>query len=369
MTPDGTTAARPESPSRTSTETGHQEMAQLEPGEDDFTANVRSFIRRQLLSNTNLSDQDIQKAWSLLKSGKKLQIRTIKRERTLFAKLRSYDQRKGLIDFFDSQAQLMLAQYKNIEQLLGPADSDWAWPGEHCETLLRQAIAQHLPPNYAAGKGYVLGVRNTEKGPVRSPEIDILVYDAHLFPPIFRMGHFVIVRPEAVVAVIQVKRSLDVNTLTKALANVIDAKQHVANTCSFNAPVIVEKLFAGVVCFQDSISKADVQVLSTSYRTAIQPYVSEFRHGYFLPDFVGTLDGVFLHFLGMNLNDMGYQAFPSVDDGKNIALPFFLFMLIRKIRPFGLEMPPAIPERLRVIEYLKLWEKPAEEANNDPQPT
>lgn len=51
----------------------------------------------------------------------------------------SFDLSPGLVEFYASQATLMLSQYQNIERLLGPTD-DWTAPGTHCEVLLRDFL-------------------------------------------------------------------------------------------------------------------------------------------------------------------------------------------------------------------------------------
>ena len=63
---------------------------------------------------------------------------------------------QGLIDYYASQAELMLVQYRNINQLLG-LTNDWSHPGTHCEVLLRDMIRKSLPLNLSADKGYIYG--------------------------------------------------------------------------------------------------------------------------------------------------------------------------------------------------------------------
>ena len=322
----------------------------------------RSFIRRQLTANSAITDKEIQDNWNALATGESLALKAVKRERTEFAKLQAFNQQDGLTDFYSSQAALLLAQYKNIEQLLGPAGSDWTWPGEHCETLLREAIQKILPPSLGVGKGYVHGIRNEGGSIERCPEIDILIYNREMFAPLFSMDKFVIVYPESVVAAIQVKRSLDANTLAKAVENVVEAKRHVLNTCRFNSTVITEKLFSAIVSFEEGITAGDATAVSGSYKSALQPHITEFHHGFVLPDFICSLSNLFLLFTGVNINKMGYQAFAAEQDGKNVALSALLFFLMRKIRPFGLHLPPAFPEKMTVKGYLPVWEKPSEES-------
>lgn len=329
---------------------------------------VRSFVRRQILANGTISDEQILENWKAHCPGKTLSLKAIRRERTLFTKAASYIQKDGLMDFYTSQAELLLKQYLNIEQLLGPAGSDWTWPGEHCEVLLREAIQRHLPPSLRAGKGYVYGTRLTENGVERSPEIDILIYDADQFAPVFSMDTFVIVRAESVRAAIQVKRTLDANTLMKAVSNVVAAKEHVLATCQFNGSTTTEKMFSAVVSFAEGVQSPSQVDLSASYSAVLQPHITEFHHGYVLPDFVGSLDGVFLHFTGLNTQKMIYQAFPSVWDGKNVSLPVFLYMLVKKIRPFGFHMLPAFPDKLPLKGSISVWQRastPTTDASGD----
>jgi hypothetical protein len=316
---------------------------------------ARSFIRRQLTADGTRTDEKIRESWKAL-TNKELDPKVISRERTLYQKVNSYDHQEGLAEFYTSQANLLLTQYQNIEQLLGPADSDWTWSGEHCEILLRDAIRKVLPKSLRVGKGYIYGLRDTDSGPERSPEIDILIYDSEQFAPIFSMGMFAIVRAESVRGIIQVKRTLDPGTLTKAVANVVAAKQHVLATSQFNAGSTTERTFSAVVGFEDSLQSSGQASLSKTYGSALQPHISKLTDGVILPDFVGTLSGLFLHFPGLNTEKMLYQAFSSLQNGKNAALPYLLYMLAKKIRPYGLHILPAFPEKMDVKGSVVLWQ-------------
>lgn len=336
-----------------------QKKAAVPPG------TKREFIRRQLIANPTFSNDDIIANWEATYRGVELKEQVVKRERTLFDRLNEYDVQLGLQDFFSSQATLLLEQYQNIEQLLGPPDSDWVWVGEHCEVLLRNAIRRHLPPSLAMGKGYIHGARKGPAGIERCPELDIVVYDQERFAPLFSMGDFVILHPDSVVAAIQVKRTLDANTLAKAVNNVVAAKQHVRDTSRLNSSSNTERMFGAVVTYEEGIDKKSENELSASYTSALQPHIDKYHDGFVLPDFVGSLSKMFLVFTGLNANAMGYQAFPSEDDdGRNVALAVLLFLLIRKIRPFGTHLPPAFPEKMKVRDYIELWKKPTNPAGD-----
>jgi hypothetical protein len=117
-----------------------------------------------------------------------------------------------------------------------------------------------------------------------------------------------------------------------------------------------------VVSFEEGVQPTEQTELSRSYSTALQPHISESRHGYVLPDFVGSLTGLFLYFAGVNTNKMLYQAFPSIQNNRNVALPFLLFMMVKKIRPFGYHILPAFPREMPVFGSVSLWQKSEEVA-------
>lgn len=69
----------------------------------------------------------------------------------------------GLFQFYSSQADLLLAQYENITQLLGPT-TDWTHHGTHCETLLRDFLRRHLLKSMSVDKGYEYSNGETQQG-------------------------------------------------------------------------------------------------------------------------------------------------------------------------------------------------------------
>ena len=105
-----------------------------------------------------------------------------------------------------------------LAQLIGSAHAPTL--GSYKERLLRQVIAEFLPRRYQVGTGFVLfpaaqlsgrGESSAARRPPHeiSRQLDLIVYDASEHPVVFREGDFVVVRPEAVRAVIEVKGALD----------------------------------------------------------------------------------------------------------------------------------------------------------------
>lgn len=108
--------------------------------------------------------------------------------------------------------------------------------GRYKEKLLSKAIAEYIPKRFEVGTGFVLFP--TEKffegdipngfdplnmsDHVLSKQCDVIIYDASSFPVIFRDEDFVILRPESVKAVIEVKGSLSPKEIESCLNGIVD---------------------------------------------------------------------------------------------------------------------------------------------------
>ena len=104
--------------------------------------------------------------------------------------------------------------------------------GKYKENLLIKTIKEYLPEKYKVATGFVLFVHEaTENRKLQtgfdplnmgsycvSKQCDILIYDASTIPVVFKDDDFVILRPESVKAVIEVKS----NANTKEISNILN---------------------------------------------------------------------------------------------------------------------------------------------------
>lgn len=255
---------------------------------------------------------------------------------------------EGLIGFYSSQAELMLAQYKNINQLLGPT-KDWSHPGSHCEVLLRDFLRRNLLQWMSVDKGYVYGRVPVGDTTTHCPEIDILIHNVKDYAPVFRLGDFVIVEPEAVLGIIQVKRAFnkvaDSDPLDKGLQQVIGAKQHLLdlliqkrpkNAVAPNIGDLNRSVFSAVVAFDKA---ADVS-LADAILARFNDHLEKKRFGNtemnhnasiaVLPTFVGSLSGVSA-FARRNYNQQTYFLYDVDAHQGNLSLQLMLYNLMSEL--------------------------------------
>jgi hypothetical protein len=250
----------------------------------------------------------------------------------------------GLASYYSSQAEAMLSQFQNINHLLGPTH-DQTHPGTFCEVLLRDFLRRFLPTYLSVDKGYVFGRAVLQGKDIHCPEIDILIHDTHTYAPLFRMGDFVIVQPEAVKAIIQVKKTLTNPEVERGLKNVIHAKAFAVNRQRENNYSPERAIFTAVVGFQ----RGPTEKNGTFYKNALVDWEKKFpsptaKDGmietglWMLPDFIGSIVSCFLFRPGeqsqrveSNKLICPYVAYHSKHNGKNIAIQFLLAATLRAV--------------------------------------
>jgi len=105
----------------------------------------------------------------------------------------------NFLEYHKSIAGELKATKDRIRQLIG--GRHWQTDGEHKEAVLRKILRNHLPESVRVGRGFVCFRNETSR------QIDILI-NANDKPALFKDGELVLVTPDAVQAIVEVKTSL-----------------------------------------------------------------------------------------------------------------------------------------------------------------
>lgn len=130
--------------------------------------------------------------------------------------------------FRDLSAQLQALQNR-VRHLI--SDAHWPSDGAWKESVLRSVLRGYLPASHSVGTGFIL----TPDGP--SSQIDVLVYD-DTAPLFFRDGDFVVVSPDSVRAVIEVKTRLAGAKIDDAIQKLDAISRHLRKRCLHSPPFI-----------------------------------------------------------------------------------------------------------------------------------
>lgn len=148
--------------------------------------------------------------------------------------------------FSDLSAELKAVQNR-IRQLIG--NVHWPTDGAWKESVLRSVLRGYLPSSVSVGSGFVL----TPDGP--TSQIDILIYDDSS-PVFFKDGDFVIVPPNAVRAVIEVKTAMPKHKLTEVIQKLGTVSRHLRRFCLPQRPFVGLFSYESTDCTHDEVLDA-----------------------------------------------------------------------------------------------------------------
>jgi hypothetical protein len=130
--------------------------------------------------------------------------------------------RTDFFEYHQSIARELEAAKNRVRQLIGRRH--WQTDGEHKEAIIRRVLRNHLPESVRIGKGFVCFEDHA------SSQIDILI-TAIGKPTLFKDGELVLVTPDAVQAIIEVKTALPSKSeLIEALEKLADNLEYIRRT-------------------------------------------------------------------------------------------------------------------------------------------
>lgn len=118
----------------------------------------------------------------------------------------------SLDDFHRMTSREIMSLKDNVRSLI----HHWGEEGRYKEAVLKNVINKFLPDKYSIGTGFVIKQTEIRGQHLSSRQIDLIIYDDES-PIFFREGDFVILTPDAVRGIIEVKANLQNQNMTNVL--------------------------------------------------------------------------------------------------------------------------------------------------------
>lgn len=151
---------------------------------------------------------------------------------------------------FGSFHRSVTEELYSIKDRIRDLVNHWPTDGEHKEVALRSVLRRHLPGSVSIGRGFIVTEDQS------STQIDILIVDTAK-PTLFRDGDLLIVTPDAVLGLVEVKtaqrsRSEVAKTLEKLSTNVRMCREATGKNSVWSGLFI----FEGDTCDQQQLLRA-----------------------------------------------------------------------------------------------------------------
>lgn len=216
--------------------------------------------------------------------------------------MRNYD----YMEYHRSIAAELKASQDRVRYFIG--NRHWGEDGRFKELLLMNYLKKVLPSNVSIGTGFV---RNGDR---ITSQIDLIIYDNSI-PSLFSEGDFVVVLPESVLGIVEVKSNIRAG---KPCANAIEK-------ADANGIVINKEIFNGIFGYESTISFSDGEDFAKSVKQALLNSNGYINHISFGPN----------HFMRYwpdgNPNDLNKIKCFSFYELYNLSFGYFISNLIEAI--------------------------------------
>lgn len=174
------------------------------------------------------------------------------------------------IEFHKSTTKELLAIKDRVRNLI----SHWGEDGRYQEAVIKTMIQRFLPEKFRIGSGFVVRQTGQRGSHEPSKQIDLIVYDTS-YPVLFKENDFVILTPDSVLAIIEVKA----NATNQRLEQIVERANENGRFIFEGRKDKSKPLFNGIFSYESYI--ADLKRIASAINNPWAAMaMDEHRHSY-----------------------------------------------------------------------------------------
>lgn len=172
----------------------------------------------------------------------------------------------SLIDYHKSTTLELLALTNKVRSLI----SHWSEDGRYKEAVLKNIISRFLPEKFTIGTGFVIKQTENRGDHLSSRQIDLLIYD-DASPVLFKEGDFVILTPDAVRGIIEIKANLQNQRLTDIVRQANENGKFIFSGKEDK----IRPFFNGIFSYEGYNNSFDIQNFIRTFKGGESPFLEE----------------------------------------------------------------------------------------------
>lgn len=174
----------------------------------------------------------------------------------------------SLIDYHRNTSDELLALTNKVRNLI----EHWGEDGRYKEAVIKNIIRRFIPEKYFVGTGFVVKQTNIRGEHLTSKQIDLIIYDNES-PILFKEGDFIILTPDAVRGIIEVKANLQNQNLTQVLKQANENGQFI-----FSGKINKkEKFFNGIFSFEGYENNFNLNTFVENYNNSNIDFLNDLQ--------------------------------------------------------------------------------------------
>jgi hypothetical protein len=172
----------------------------------------------------------------------------------------------SLIDYHRTTSNELLALTNKVRNLI----THWGEDGRYKEAVLKNVIRRFLPEKYSIGTGFVIKQTQNRGEHLSSRQIDLIIYD-DASPVLFKEGDFVILTPDAVRGIIEVKANLQNQGISSVLKQANENGQFILSGKEDKT----QKFFNGVFSYEGFANNFAKEIFVNNYLQSNSEFLAD----------------------------------------------------------------------------------------------
>lgn len=216
----------------------------------------------------------------------------------------------SLIDYHRATTRELLTITNKVRNLI----NHWGEDGRYKEAVLKNGIKRFLPEKFLIGTGFVVKQTNNRGEHLTSRQIDLIIYD-DASPILFKEGDFVIMTPDSVRAIIEVKANIQNQGITEIIRQANENGQFIISGKDNKS----QQFFNGVFGYEGFENNFNLNTFKQNYLAANEGFSEENDYSKFKVNHVSLNRNWFLKYWAddnqphslYNIEDLSFSFFIS----------------------------------------------------------
>ncbi|SHM75765.1 DUF6602 domain-containing protein [Chitinophaga sp. CF418] len=169
----------------------------------------------------------------------------------------------SLIEYHKTTSKELLALTNKVRNLI----NHWGEDGRYKEAVLKNVIRRFLPEKFTIANGFVIKQTENRGEHLSSRQIDLIIYD-DASPVLFKEGDFVILTPDAVRGIIEIKANLQNQGVRDILLQANENGQFIFSGKEDKS----QKFFNGIFSYE-GFDSLNVDRFVINYKAGNEPFI------------------------------------------------------------------------------------------------